>query len=235
MKHDTRPIPRLLGVGLIAVVAATSVHAEGTMVAQCGRSGADFVLSDVTPADASMVYGLPAAPGDDAVLVVDELGGAHWSTDSRSAIDTECGGDGSNEINLFTPIQPRDGTWRMEMVNHRTLGCSSRIAGAAKAAVARKVGQDTTHVFDFQQPFHPHPLMDATWMQTGTNRWQSQIVHQGSEAMTMDVAVRAKVISPSQINETSTFTIRMSPQLARIMGGSGNCRSIANFKLTWVK
>lgn len=242
MKHDKHYYLRLLGFGMIALAASTAASAEDTLVAQCGGSnGANFFLSEVTPAEASIVYELPPAPGDGAVLVI-KGSDAHWSTDTRSAIDKACGGDGSDEISLFTPIQPRDGTWSIAITDHRMVGCSPMIAGAAKKAVTNALGDAKTHQLSFQQPFHPEPLMakaekDFAWVQTGADTWQSQIMQKGGDsgAMTMDVMLVAEVVSPTQIDETSTFTIRMSPQLQKIMGGTGNCRSIADYTLTWVK
>lgn len=230
----------LLVVSLL-LAAPLAAHAGKTMLATCTGQGADFLLTEITDEDAAIVYDLPPPQGSDAVLVVDADGGkAHWSNKSRKAIDKECGGDGDDEIALFSPIQPRNGDWNIELAKHTMDGCSAMIAKRAKAAVSQMTGDNTSHQLNFREPFHPQPLMakarNMHWIQTGLNTWRAVMAQSGdSSSMSFTVTLNAEVVSPTHIIETQLQHIKMSPALARVMGGSGNCRSTAVFNLHWLK
>lgn len=240
MSHYFRHVLVPLCLLLVASVVPVTAHAAKTMLATCTGAGADFLLTDVTPDDAAVVYDLPAAPGADAVLVVDkDSGKARWSTESRAVIDKECGGDGDDEIALFSPIQPQDGLWKIKMTDSSTQGCTGMLGSAAKAGVKRAMGREGTEQMEFRQPFHPQPLMkhakDIHWAQTGLNTWRALMAQSGdSSAMRITVTLNAEVVSPTRIKETQWQDFELSGKLAGLMGGSGACRVTAIAELTRV-
>lgn len=241
---------RILHSGSAAIMLAavilftlpTAAHAAKALVATCTGQGADFVLTELSELDAAIVAGLPQPSGDNAVLVIDEDGGnAHWSTQTRTAIDKECGGSGDVEIALFQPIQPRDGLWTISLSDHHMQGCSGMLAGAVKSGASSMLGSSDSRQLDFREPFHPHPLLakaeDIHWEQTGLNTWHAVMAREKAEgkSMVITVTVDAEVMSPTHIVETQLFRIEMPPALAKIMGGSGDCRSTVHAQLNWVK
>lgn len=234
----------LLAAFLLLSAGSVTAHAAQTLLATCTGEGADFLLTEVSEADAAIVYDLPAPPGDNAVLVVNKDGSdAHWSTDSRKAIDKECGGEGKDEIGLFQPIQPRDGTWSIKITDKQLHGCSGLIARAVNKGMSDAMGGEGTHPLSFDKPFHPRPLLDKAdreihWVQTGLNRWRAVMAqsHNDSDAMKITVTLDAIVRSTGHITENETFHFEMSPQMARMLGGgSSNCHATAVAELNWVK
>lgn len=227
---------------LLLLMVPAAAHAQKTMLATCTGQGASFLLTQLSESDAALVFGLSAPPAGNAVLVVSKDGSeARWSTDSRANIDRECGGDGSDEITLFQPIQPRDGTWSIKMSNNQLHGCSGMMGSAIKKSMNSVMGKKNSDTLRFDDPFHPRPLLaksdkEIRWAQTGLNSWHAVLTQQGgSDAMAITVTVDAEVHSPVRITEKLTFKIKMSPDLARIMGGSGDCRATAMGELDWVK
>ena len=237
----SRRFHQMLFAALALLAAPLAAHAGKTMLATCTGQGAEFLLTEITDEDASLVYGLSPPPGDEAVLVVSADGGkAHWSSKSRKAIDKECGGDGKDEIALFSPIQPRNGEWGIELMKHTMDGCSPMIAKRAKAAVSQMAGDNKSHQLSFREPFHPQPLLvkakNIHWIQTGLNTWRAVMAQSGdSSSMSFNVTLNAEVVSPTRIVETQLQHITMEPTIARMMGGSADCRATAVFNLHWVK
>lgn len=225
----------------LLLTAPLAAQASKTMLATCTGQGAEFLLTEITDEDASIIYGLSAPQGDGAILVVDADGdNARWSNQSRKDIDKKCGGDGNDEIALFSPIQPRNGEWSIELTKHTMDGCSPMIAKRAMAAVSQVTGGNSNHQLSFSEPFHPQPLLakakNIRWVQTGLNSWRAIMAQSGdSSSMSFDVSLNAKVVSTTRIVETQLQHITMAPTIARMMGGSEDCRSTAVFDLHWVK
>lgn len=228
-------------IGSLMLAAPDTAAAADTLLATCKGDGADFHLADVSEEDASIVYGLSSAPGEDAVLVVDSDGGnAHWSTASRSDIDRDCGGDGDDEITLFEPVQPRDGLWRSRLTDHRMSGCPSMLATRVKAMLPDIMEKEGAEQRTFDKPFHPRGLMHDServhWVQVGPDRWRGVLAMENSSkaGMSMSVEVTLHVVSPTRMDGANTVTIDMPPRLAMMMGGgSGHCQSIARARMTW--
>lgn len=136
-------------------------------------------------------------------------------------------------------IQPRDGTWAMEMINNEMTGCSPRIAKAAKSGLKKVAGENNEHEITFAKPFHPKPLMknqdDLEWDHTAPNQWQTELAQQGSEAMSMRMELAVEVVSPTRIKEVGTYHIDLSPMFVKMMGGTAHCRSVGHYELTWLR
>lgn len=136
-------------------------------------------------------------------------------------------------------IQPRDGTWAIKLTSHHLEGCSPKIAGGVKKAMANLGGKKNQHDLTFAKPFHPEPLMQhqagLTWTQTGVNTWKTEIAGTKSSAMSMRVVLQAEVVSPTRIEEVGTHYIDISPTLVKIMGGTAHCRAIGNYEVTWLR
>lgn len=138
-------------------------------------------------------------------------------------------------------IQPRDGLWKAELSGHTMDGCSGMMASAIKSAMANMTAKQETHRLDFDTPFHPGPLMqgaeDMQWQRTGVNTWHGVMAqNKGSgESMSITVTLDVEVLSPTHIEEVEVFDMKMSPALARIMGGSGQCSATVHARLDWVE
>lgn len=125
-------------------------------------------------------------------------------------------------------IQPRDGSWRIELVSQSAQACPARIANGIKAAMGGTFGAGTVHKLDFAEPFHPEPLLGqgpaVDWQRTGKNSWHTVMNRTGGGAASVVVTVDAVVHSPTRIIEKQVFD----------MNGYFDCRSIATFELNWV-
>src|SRR5699024_10767531 len=124
------------------------------------------------------------------------------------------------------PIQPRDGLWRITMVDQSLASCSSRIAGRLKSMTAGLRYPDGLHQLDFAAPFHPEPLLGkgppVAWERTGMNSWHALLHDSGGGEISIVVTVDAKVLSPTLITEREVFDM------------PGFCRAVSDFELHWV-
>lgn len=132
------------------------------------------------------------------------------------------------------PIQPCDGAWSINVVDHKTSGCPAMLAGAMNSATASLLTMSNSANFDFNTPFHPQPLLaknpDITWEQTGRNSWKTLRFKEGSSAM-ITVSAKLDVQARDRMQVESIFVMNLPPELAAILGGGGsNCRSVATIE-----
>lgn len=126
------------------------------------------------------------------------------------------------------PIQPCDGPWKIDVVGHETSGCPAMMAGALESATAGMLSMGSSAQFDFDQPFHPDPLLarnpDIEWQQTGPNEWTTSRFKQGNATVSADLLVQAR----DRMRMQSIYVMNFPPQLAALLGGGGgDCRSVA--------
>lgn len=135
------------------------------------------------------------------------------------------------------PIQPRDGLWSIEMTDIQMEGCSPKISGGIETALSEMMGKENTENLEFEEPFHPTPLMKhakpLNWTQTGLNAWETVVADVNTKAMKQKVLLQAEVISPTLIKEVGKHDIIMSDQMAKLIGGSPHCRATGYYELTW--
>lgn len=132
-------------------------HAEAgekAVIADCKAGGCRCSLSAVTLHEASVIAGVEL-PAGSKTLVTYGKNKAKWSPLSVEEIDTAFGGDGRCDLELFGPIEPKDGQWAGTVRATKFVGCKKEVAMAVTPMVDAMTF--TRHVA-WKDGFHPAQL-----------------------------------------------------------------------------
>ncbi len=175
----------------------------------------------------------------------DQIGRHVYPAKGTYTVTVHVGGEGVREGSASIavvvddgPIQPKDGTWAISLVNHETEGCAPKIVSGIEKAMASMFGDEKRERLTFAKPFHPEPLMKHAdkldWTQRGMNTWDTVIAEKSGNAMKQKVGLVAEVLSETRIKEVMDHEIIMSANIANLLGGSERCVAVGTYDLTWV-
>ncbi|WP_417244545.1 PKD domain-containing protein [Celeribacter sp.] len=175
----------------------------------------------------------------------DQIGRHVYPAKGTYTVTVHVGGEGVREGSASIvvavdggPIQPKDGTWAISLVNHETDGCAPKIVSGIEKAMASMFGDEKRERLTFTEPFHPEPLMKHAdkldWTQRGMNTWDTVIADKSGNAMKQKVDLVAEVLSETRIKEVMDHEIIMSANIANLLGGSERCVAVGTYDLKWV-
>ena len=175
----------------------------------------------------------------------DQIGRHVYNAKGTYTVTVHIGGEGVREGSASIavavddgPIQPKDGTWAISLVNHETEGCAPKIVSGIEKAMVGMFGDEKRETLTFATPFHPEPLMKHAekldWAQRGMNTWDTVVADKSGGAMKQKVVLTAEVLSETRIKEVMDHEIIMSARIATLLEGSERCLAVGTYDLTWV-
>lgn len=219
-----------------ALVASTPARAE-FVIAKCTVSGGCTCrLSDLSVDDLELITGERTPDGArDMTLVHVEGRDPYWTRADRTRINVLHGGAGQCDVQLFPPMTPEDGQWRI----------AAEPTDLSRCPMLRGKGLDTggmqsaTRNIQWGGSFHPSKLMDAgnapvQWRKTGDNSWQGVMADEKQGSSGARVVHGFTLVSPRLIRGYSLFDFKldMPAQEAAILSSMGmpmQCRSYTPF------
>lgn len=224
----------LIGMLSHALPAQARSGAEVTFVSCKQGSGCRCALSGM---DASLVASLlnnqdPPANADQLILLTDEAG-TMWSALTPDGADAKYGGNGLCPIEVFSPVQPEDGTWVGSVRTRAVTGCPDQVTALVPGMVAEMV---FSRRITWGGRFDPAMLSEAP--DTGVVTWTelTPVLYRGRLNTPEDQSIlevngdlTASLVAPDKATATLRLRIGASGANAAALAALGmtDCRTTA--------
>jgi hypothetical protein len=147
--------------------------------ADCKTGGCRCVLTPLTAEEVSIVVGTEPPAGVRDMVIVSYDNTFFWSPQSLEDIDSMMGGDGRCDLEVFSPVTPRDGQWTGRVRTTKISGCPKEIAQSLPGMVS---GLVFSRRVEWGGVFHPAQLnmnpseQVVDWTEIGPTMFQGRLV-----------------------------------------------------------
>ena len=199
----------LSGPYLAQPAAAQSLQDVTTVKCTTGQ-GCRCALSGINAYDVAWLLNWqdPPANADTLILMIAD-GVTRWSSVTPDQADTDYGGDGTCEIEVFSPVIPADGTWAGKVRAQDITGCAPQVAEMVP-------GMLVNMTFSRQIPWKGHfdpALLSADptsqivrWRALHANLFAGQLTTPvKSDVLQVTGALSSRLLTP----DTATATLRL--------------------------
>lgn len=206
-------------------------------IANCSMSaGCQCRLADLTISDLELLTGKKTPQGAKDMTLVRVPGrDPYWTKMNRTEINSEYGGMGQCDLQLFDPLRPEDGNWVIEAHSTDISACPMLRGKNIDTGGLRSA----TRNIQWGGSFHPSKLTDAgnvqpVWSKVGANSWRGTLVDDQRSGGGASVVHGYTLVTPRLIRGYSLFTFKIDvpAQEAAILASMGmpmNCRSFTPF------
>lgn len=127
----------------------------------------------------------------------------------------------------FADIQPKDGTWKAIITESDIKGCSPMM----RSMIEKQSKNAKTQPMTFEKPFHPNSMYKEAdhvmkWKKVDDNLWEASLKQSDNEnTMGMKLKMIVDIKSETLMEMKSSSDMSLPKEMAKMMGGSTECKS----------